>query len=236
MENVQSILDELKKMGSEQTRKTLMRHGAPENIFGVKVGDMKTIVKRVKKNYELAKGLFDTGIGDAQYLAGLIGDEKKMTRKELEHWAKTSSWSMISEYAVPFVAAESAYAWELGLHWIQSKDPSIASCGWCTLIGFISITPNEKLDVKALEKLLHQIATGIHKAPNRVRYAMNNFIITTGGYVSTLHALALETARKVGEVYVDMEGTACKVPDAASYIQKMVERGSLQKKKKTARC
>lgn len=41
-------------------------------MFGVKVGDMKTIVKKVKVNYELSLlELFDTGNSDAMYLAGL---------------------------------------------------------------------------------------------------------------------------------------------------------------------
>ena len=74
------IVQELQTMGSEQIKKTLLRHGAREPFFGVKVGDMKKIVKRVKKNHELALALYDTGIGDAMYLAGLIADEKKMAR------------------------------------------------------------------------------------------------------------------------------------------------------------
>lgn len=82
-------------MGDEQTRKTLARHGAPANIYGVKVGDMKTIVKRVKKNHELAIGLYDSGNSDAMYLAGLIGDETKMTKADLNRWAKNSTWHMI---------------------------------------------------------------------------------------------------------------------------------------------
>ncbi len=45
----EEILSELQQMGSEQTKKTWARHGAREPFFGVKVGDMKTIVKRVKK-------------------------------------------------------------------------------------------------------------------------------------------------------------------------------------------
>ena len=180
MDTVTSIMQELEKMGSEQTRKTLMNHGAPADMFGVKVGDMKTIVKRVKKNYELAIGLYNTGNSDAMYLAGLIGDETKMTKADLNKWAKKSTWSMISEYAVPFVAAESPYGWELALEWINSNRENVASAGWSTLGNYVSITPDDQLDINALKKLLAIIKKDIHQQPNRVRYTMNVFLIAVG--------------------------------------------------------
>ena len=47
---------------------------------------LKKIQKRVKKDYRLALDLYDTGIYDAMYLAGLIADDAKMTKKDLERW------------------------------------------------------------------------------------------------------------------------------------------------------
>ena len=42
------------------------------------------IQKKVKKDYQLAKDLYATGNADAMYLAGLIADEDKMTKKDLK--------------------------------------------------------------------------------------------------------------------------------------------------------
>ena len=75
------IMLQLSEMGTEQTKKTFIRHGAKEPLFGVKVADLKTIQKKVKKDYKLSLELFDTGNGDAMYLAGLIADETKMTKR-----------------------------------------------------------------------------------------------------------------------------------------------------------
>ena len=49
------ILSELKEYGNEQTKSTLMRHGAKEPFFGVKVQDLKKILK---KNKEESRTLF----------------------------------------------------------------------------------------------------------------------------------------------------------------------------------
>ena len=48
------IVAELKKFGTEQTKKMWMTHGAQEPCLGVKVEDMKKIQKRVKMDYQLA--------------------------------------------------------------------------------------------------------------------------------------------------------------------------------------
>ena len=88
----ESILQTLESLGSEQTRKTFARHGAPANMYGVKIGDMKAIVKKVKKDHALSLSLYATGNADAQYLAGLIADEKKIGKADLQAWAEGSTW------------------------------------------------------------------------------------------------------------------------------------------------
>src|ERR1700737_3797689 len=92
------IVAELKKLGTEQTKKMWMTHGAQEPCLGVKVEDMKKIQKRVKVDYQLALDLYDTGIADAMYLAGLIADDAKMTKKDLQKWIENATWGMVAEY------------------------------------------------------------------------------------------------------------------------------------------
>ena len=65
---------------------------------------------------------------------------------------------------------------------------------------------------------------------------MNGFVIAAGSYVPALHLDAMATAKALGKVFVEMGGTACKVPYGPDYIQKVVDAGKLGKKKKMARC
>ena len=48
------IVEELRTLGSESIKKVLRNHGVQEPFFGVKIGDMKKIQKRIKKDYRLA--------------------------------------------------------------------------------------------------------------------------------------------------------------------------------------
>ena len=80
------------------------------------------------------------------------------------------------------------------------------------------------------------MAKTIHKQPNRVRYVMNGFVISVGSYVAALTEYAVSVAEAIGPVSVDMGGTACKVPAAADYIEKVRQRSSIGKKRKTCKC
>ena len=232
----EQVMKELEKKGSESIKKIFLNHGAKGPMFGVKVGDLKVIQKKVKKDHQLAMELFGTGIYDAMYLAGLIADESKMSKKDIQQWAEKSPSHGISEYTVAWVAAESDYGWELGMKWIDSPKESIASSGWNTLSGVIAMKPDNELDITLIKKLLQRIVKEIHSAPNYVRYTMNGFVIGVGGYIKELTKDAIEAAKKIGDVYVDMGGTACKVPSAPDYIKKMEAKGTIGKKKKTVKC
>jgi len=106
--NVDSILAQLKKKGSEKTRKIYSRHGmTTDNMYGVSVADLKLIAKTIKGQQSLAMQLYDTGNVDAMYLAGIVADGAQMTPKQLDAWAEAAaSRQMISEYTVPWMAVE----------------------------------------------------------------------------------------------------------------------------------
>ena len=233
---VKEILDQLEKFGDERTKNTLMNHGAREPFFGVKVADLKKILKQTKKNHELSLELYNTGNSDAMYLAGLMADEKQITKKQLTDWVEKAYWSYLSEYTVPWVAAETEFGFELGLAWIDSKEEGIAAAGWSTLAYYSAVNQDEHLDIGMYKKLLDRVAKEIHSAQNRVKYTMNGFVISVGTYVKDLTGKATKVAEKIGVVEVDMNGTACKVPFAKDYIQKVIDKQRVGKKRKTARC
>ncbi|MDM5200537.1 DNA alkylation repair protein [Fictibacillus enclensis] len=233
---VEEIMHHLKEMGSEQTMKTFKNHGAQEPFFGVKVGDLKKLVKFVKKDQELALALYDTGNHDAMYLAGLAVDPKKLTREQLEQWVDKAYWYMLAEYTVANAAAESPFALELAHKWMNDDREMVAACGWSTYAGYMSITADEELDLEEIRGLLKRVEETIHGERNRVRYAMNGFVIMAGSAIAELHDEALAVADRIGKVDVNVGNTACKVPLAADYILKVKNRGKVGVKKKTCIC
>jgi 3-methyladenine DNA glycosylase AlkD len=232
----QSILKELEPLGSEGYRKILRNHGVEAPCLGVKIEDLKKIQRRVKKDYQLALDLFDTGVYDAMYLAGLIADESRMTKADLRRWAKNAPGASVAGTTVPGVAAASKHGGSLALEWIESPNEQTAAIGWATLACLVSITPDTELDLPELGRLLKRVEKSIHTAPNDVRYQMNAFVIAAGSFVPALTSLALQIGTRIGRVTVDMGQTACQVPFAPDYIAKVQKRGNLGKKRRSAIC
>jgi hypothetical protein len=233
---VPEIMDFLQANGSESIKKILVKHGVKEPFFGAKVEHMKVIQKKVKKDYQLAKDLYATGNSDAMYLAGLIADDEQMTKADLQTWVKQAVSQNVGEYTVPWVATGGSHGFGLALEWIDSEEEYIATAGWSTLANWVSLKPDSELDIAALRKLLQRVVETIHSSGNRVISTMNTFIICVGSYVNPLHEEAIEAAKKIGEVTVDKNGTACKTPYAIDYIAKAVSKGSLGKKKTMVKC
>ncbi|WP_102272052.1 DNA alkylation repair protein [Cytobacillus massiliigabonensis] len=232
----EEIMQKLEELGSEQIKQIYKNHGVKEPHFGVKIGDMKKLVKSVKKDHELALKLYNSGNHDAMYLAGLSVNPKIISKETLQDWVSNAYWYMAAEYTVAQVTAESPYALELAREWMKSGEEMIAVCGWSTYANYISITPDEKLDIAEISTMLDQVKNTIQKERNRVRYVMNGFVISVGTYVAELKEEAKQVAEYIGKVHVDVGNTACKVPLASDYIKKVEEKNRIGMKRKTCIC
>lgn len=234
--NAAEIVKQLKPLGTDSYKKVLLNHGVKEPLFGVKIAELKKIQKKIKKDYRLALDLYDTGIYDAMYLAGLVADDVRMTKLDLQHWAEKANCAALSEYTVPWVAAESLHGHELALKWIESNQESVASTGWATFSSLVAIRVDAELDQAELKQLLARVQKTIHQQPNRVRSVMNGFVIAVGSYVKGLTELATQIGTKIGPVSIEVGETACNVPFAPDQIHKVQKRGAIGKKRKTAKC
>lgn len=230
------ILAEIEPLGSESYRRILRNHGVTGPLFGVKIEELKKYQKAIKKDYRLALDLFDTGVYDAIYLAGLIADESQMTKDDLRQWLEKATSDVVAEFAVAWVAAEGPHGWDLALEWIDSSDEKAVVVGWGTLSSLVSVRDDASLDIPALRGLLQRVSSTIHSQSDRVRYKMNGFVIALGSYVCELTEEAMRAGREIGKVSVDMGKTDCGVPFAPDYIQKVIDKGRIGKKRKMARC
>jgi 3-methyladenine DNA glycosylase AlkD len=230
------VMAKLAKLGSEKSKVLLSKHGAREPFFGVKIADLKVLQKQIKTDHSLALELYDTGNTDAMYFAGMIADPAVMTKAQLKKWVRAAYWHMLSGYTVAWVAAESAFGQELAKEWIEAKAEQVANAGWSTYSSLLAIEPDEDLDLDEIEKLMDRVKKEIGAAANRVKYAMNNFVISVGGYVAPLTKKAKAVANAIGTVEVDMGDTECEVPNALEKIEKIEQMGRVGRKRKRAMC
>ena len=159
-----------------------------------------------------------------------------MTKADLQRWIARATHAPLAGWTVPWVAAGSPHARELAMEWIESGNPAEAQAGWATLSTLVSIKDDAELDLPELKRLLQRVQKTIRQAPDNVRYEMNAFVIAVGCYVKALTDFAKQVGEKIGAVEVDMGNTACQVPFAPDYIRKVEKRGTIGKKRKSAKC
>lgn len=234
--DVQTILQELELLGTERTKKAYLQQGAREPLFGVATGAMKPIVKKIGLNQPLAEELYATGNYDAMYLAGILAEPKAMTEADFDRWMQGAYFHMISDYIVAVTLAETEFAQAVSDRWIASGEELYASAGYSCYCWLLGNRKDEEFDRDKLNTMLETVEKTIHHSPDRVKYAMNNFVATVGVSYLPLHERAMAAATAIGPVAVFRGKTKCSVPVAAQEIQKAADKGRLGFKRKNVRC
>lgn len=129
------------------------------------------------------------------------------------------------------VAAESNAALEC-INRTGDNDEAFRAAAYSTYSYYISIIPDNLIDLNEISAIIKEIGVVIHSEQNRVRYTMNGFVISVGTYIPLLLDEALVVAETIGKASVDMGSRNCKVPLAAEYIQKVQRLGKSAKKRK----
>lgn len=214
--DLQETMRELEQLGSEATRKAFLRLGAPRSLFGVELGDLEKLRKRIQTNAGLAEALWDSGNADARMLATMVADAAAMSWMQLDAWARSLDWHSLADAFVSNVAVRSQHARKAVEAWTAEPGEMLARAGWQLLAALTAKT--QELKDEELAPWLERIEQGIHSAQSRVREAMNAALIAIGSRGGALQAQALAVAQRIGKVVVDHGDTEGGMPDAAEHI------------------
>ncbi|MBS5786820.1 MAG: DNA alkylation repair protein [Clostridioides difficile] len=66
---IKDVLIELESLGNDKRKKFNKKNGAGDNQFGVPIGKLRALGKRIGKNHYLGFKLWNTGNTDAMFLA-----------------------------------------------------------------------------------------------------------------------------------------------------------------------
>lgn len=218
---VDEVMRALEKAGSAKTKQTYARHGAKEPMFGVLFGTLKVLLDRIGVDHPLALALWRTKNQDARNLAMKIADPAKLKSADLDRWAKENDMRICGAY-VACLAAEGPHASTKVRDWLASADAKLRVTGWMLVAQLANL--DEETPDAWFAKRLAQIEKSIHSSPSEERGVMNSAVIAIGGRSAALRKLATAAAKRIGPVEVDHGDTACKTPDAATYIAKLWER------------
>ena len=95
-EQLSAVVAELKRLGSKRAREAMARYGIPaDNAFGVPVGAIQRVAKRLGRNHELAAGLWKTGQYEPRMLAAFLDEPARVAAAQMDRWCRDfDSWAI----------------------------------------------------------------------------------------------------------------------------------------------
>jgi 3-methyladenine DNA glycosylase AlkD len=218
---VKEVLAQLEALGDDARRKHNIKTGAPENQFGVKMGDIRALAKKIKTDHELALKLWDTGNVEAQCLATLIIKPKSLSADEVDKLTRSTTCAQAAEWMNSYVVAQHPEKEALRQKWMKAKDRWAARAGWHFTASRVNQGDVDGLDLPAL---LDRIEKEMPKAAPEVQWTMNNTLIAIGVHHPKLRTRAIAIGEKIG-LYKDWPmSKGCIIPYVPVCVPELVKR------------
>ena len=197
-DEVRSVLTWLERKGSKRNRDGMARYAIPsDNAFGVSVGTLRQLAKRLGRNHELAHALWGTGKYEARMLASLVAQPERLTPAEMERWAKEfDSWAICDTMCF-HLFDRSPHAWEMVERWSDRREEFVRRSAYA-LLASLTVHDKEAADRAYLRGLVH-IERAATDDRNFVMKAVNWALRSIGKRNQTLNAAAVTVARRLAE-------------------------------------
>ncbi len=213
-------LDRLKALGDEKVRAHNAKFGAGANQFGVKLGDIRALAKKIGPNHEFAMSLWKTGNVDAQFLATLLIQPQDLSAKEMDRVVRSITFAHVADWLISYVVKQHPDKETLRQKWMSTADRWAARAGWGLTAERVVRSPGG-LDIPGL---LDRIESEMGGADPVVQWTMNSTLAEIGIHFPKLRKRAIAIGETLG-IYRDYPvSKGCTSPFAPIWINAMVSR------------
>jgi len=147
------VLTWLKRRGTRRTVEGMARYGIEaERAFGVPMGTLLSLRKRLGKDHGLATALWDSGWYEARLLAALVGDPQRVTRRQMNTWAAGfENWGDCDTVCF-HLFDRTPFAWEKARQWSTSPREFVKRAAF-VLMACLALHEKAAADKKSLREL-----------------------------------------------------------------------------------
>jgi 3-methyladenine DNA glycosylase AlkD len=192
--NLDDVMNELKALGTEKVRAFNTKNGVGDNQFGLKMGDIRAVAKRIKTDHDLALALWQTGNLDAMVLATLVMVPKQLSAEDLEAMVRSATFTHLADWLGSYVVKQHPEKEALRQKWMQTDEFMLARAGWSLTAERIAKLPNG-LD---LAGLLDRIENEMGGAPAPAQWTMNFCLAEIGINFPEHRERAVAISEKLG--------------------------------------
>lgn len=194
--DAKTVLAELAALGSEENRAGMARFGInTERAFGVSMTSMKPLVRKYRRNHDLAAALWASGRHEARILAVLIDEPKRVTPEQMDEWvAAFDSWDLCDQACMKLFV-RTPYVVEKVGQWAADEREYVRRAAFALIAGHAVHAKKEPPDVfLAFLPIIERYADDDR---NFVKKAVNWALRQIGKRSPDLHPPALALAEKL---------------------------------------
>lgn len=189
---------ELKRLGTKKTRDGMARYAIPsDNAFGVPVGQIQQIAKRLGRNHELAQALWDTGWYEARMLAAFVDEPQRVSPAQMDRWCRDFDNWAICDTVCFHLFDRTPHAFKKVSQWSKRKDEFIKRAAFALLASLA--LHDKKSGDEAFADSLPLIERAATDERNFVKKGVSWALRGIGRRNPALKALALEVAERLAK-------------------------------------
>ena len=149
----------------------------------------------IGRNHELATELWASGSHSARLLACLVDEPERVTRAQMERWARVfDSWDLV-DCACRYLFLRTPHAWRICAAWSR-RAPEFTKRAGFSQMAYLAIHDKEAADAKFLP-LLRRIEEEACDDRHFVKMAVNWALRQIGKRNRALNRTALRVARRI---------------------------------------
>lgn len=190
------VLAWLERRGSRRNVEGMARYAiTTDKVFGVSMGAMRGLARRLRGDHALALELWRTGWYEARILAALIDDPAQVTRRQMNTWAADFDNWAICDTTCFHLFDKTPHAYAKASVWVRSPREFVRRAGFA-LMASLAVHDKSAPDERFLPmlRLVERAATDDR---NFVKKGVSWALRAIGHRSRGLHRRAVATARRL---------------------------------------
>lgn len=189
-------LHQLRMSSSQAYRDGLARYAiSSERAFGVPMGSIQALAKRLGRDHDLAAALWDSGWYEARLLASYVDDPAWVTPAQMDRWSRDfDNWAVCDTICFALFD-RSPHAWRKIAQWAPRRDEYVRRAAFALLAS--KTVHDKQADDGLFLHGLELIETHADDERNFVKKAVNWALRSIGKRNRVLHVAAQDTATRL---------------------------------------
>lgn len=174
----------------------MARYGiVARKAYGVPMGRMLALAKRIGRDHDLALALWDSGVHDARMLASMVDEPARVTRRQMDVWADGfENWAQCDTVCMRLFD-KTPYASEKAKEW-AARPRTYVKRGGFALMAAMAVHDKAAADA-AFRPFFAPIRRAAYDGRDIVRKGVSWALRSIGQRSTALHGRALTLARSL---------------------------------------